>query len=63
MKGYAAGLAVIVAMVSIAAGSASAQTHEPYFQSLTQLQTEMRQGKLTAVDLTRDYIQRIKALD
>ena len=63
MKGFAAGLTAIVVMVSITAGAARAQTHEPYFQSLTQLQKDMRQGKLTAVALTRDYIRRIKALD
>ena len=39
------------------------QIHKPYFESIAQLQSELRAGKITSVEITRDFIRRIKALD
>lgn len=39
------------------------QAPEPYFGSIAQLQSELRAGKITSVQITQDFIQRIKALD
>ena len=39
------------------------QIHKPYFESIAQLQNELRTGKITSVEITRDFIQRIKTLD
>lgn len=36
---------------------------ELYYESVTQLQEELGAGKITSVELTRDFIRRIQALD
>lgn len=64
MKRFAAALASI-GMIAVA-GTVPALAASPtpyYYQSLGQLQQEMRQGKLTSVELTRDFISRIRMLD
>jgi amidase len=36
---------------------------EPYFESIAQLQGQLRTGKITSVQITQDFILRIEALD
>jgi len=59
---------VIISLTSLA--PVLGQTHaakqpvsEPYFESIVQLQQQLRSGKITSVEITRDFIQRIEALD
>lgn len=35
----------------------------PYFESIAQLQDALRAGKITSVEITQDFIRRIRALD
>ncbi len=61
----------VIALATFAAPHARGSTNRnsaqhappPYFQSIKQLQKEMRSGQLTSVQLTRDFIRRIKRLD
>ncbi|MDE2346435.1 MAG: amidase, partial [Gammaproteobacteria bacterium] len=39
------------------------QAAAPYFESIGQLQAQLRGGKITSVQITKDFIQRIQALD
>ncbi|MGH8161867.1 MAG: amidase, partial [Gammaproteobacteria bacterium] len=71
MKKQLFALSVVTLAAGFAISAAFAQTpaakHQtasaPYFQSIQQLQQELRAGKITSVELTRDFIQRIKNLD
>ncbi len=67
MKSIHARLLAAVVMAVATAGMANAGTPAAktpvYYQSLKQLQNEMRSGKLTSVQLTRTFIERIKKLD
>lgn len=64
MKASSLSMAAVGAAALLAAGVAHAQqTQAPYYESLARIQHQLRQGKLTSVQLVRDYIQRIKKLD
>ena len=63
MKGLLVIVAAGVLIAASAPGAVGAQQEKPWYGSIAGLQRQMRDGKLTSVELTRDFIQRIKTLD
>ena len=60
----AAGLLALSCGASAAgSGAAGKPAVQPYFESLATLQQQLRSGRITSVELTRDLIGRIRALD
>jgi len=48
---------------AMARGHAVISSSAPYYKSITRLQDEMRAGKITSEQITRDFIRRIHMLD
>lgn len=63
MKGFPAALAAAVLIAASPSGAVGATHKAPWYGSIASLQRQMRTGKLTSVELTRDFLQRIKRLD
>lgn len=63
MKKVLVTLATLVLFATFGSAAAQGGPKAPWYASITTLQQQMRAGRLTSVELTRDFIRRIKALD
>jgi len=63
MKGLLAAFAATVLIAGFPPAAQGASRQAPWYGSIAGLQQQMRAGKLSSVELTRDFLQRIKRLD